>query len=129
MNLSGSGKIAGVIGWPVVQSLSPRLHGYWLAELGIDGALVPLAVRSEDFSTVIRALALAGFRGVSVTIPHKEAAFALCHTCDWAARAAGAVNLLVFQADGRIEGRNSDAAGSFAYRCVQPFDQEGLRGS
>ena len=111
MSLSGAAKLAGVIGWPVTQSLSPRLHGFWLAELGINGALVPLSVRPEDFSTVVRALILAGFKGASITIPHKEAAFALSHDCDLAARAAGAVNLLIFHDDGRIEGRNSDAAG------------------
>ncbi len=43
--------------------------------------------------------------------PTKEAAFALAHTLDAAAQAAGAVNLLVFAADGRIDGRNTDAAG------------------
>jgi len=80
-------------------------------EHGIDGAYVPLAVRREDFSTVVRGLQKAGFSGVNVTVPHKEAAFALCHACDSAAQAAGAVNLLVFQGDDRIEGRNTDAPG------------------
>jgi len=111
MSLSGAAKLAGIIGWPVSQAFSPRLHGFWLAELGIDGALVPLPVRPEDFSVVIRGLMKAGFRGVSVTIPHKEAAFAICHDTDLAARAAGAVNLLIFRENGRIEGRNTDATG------------------
>jgi shikimate dehydrogenase len=111
MSLSGAGKLAGIIGWPVAQAFSPRLHGYWLAELGVDGALVPLPVRPEDFSLVLRGLMKAGFRGCSVTIPHKEAAYAVCHTVDLPARAAGAVNLLIFHEDGRIEGRNTDATG------------------
>jgi shikimate dehydrogenase len=111
MNLTGAARLAGIIGWPVAQSLSPRLHGYWLNELAIDGAYVPLAVRPEDFSTVVVGIRKAGFAGVNVTVPHKESAFALCHDCDSAARAAGAVNLLVFHGDGRIEGRNTDAPG------------------
>jgi shikimate dehydrogenase len=111
MSLSGAAKLAGIIGWPVSQAFSPRLHGFWLNEMGIDGALVPLPVRPEDFSIVIRALMKAGFKGVSVTIPHKEAAFAICHEADLAARAAGAVNLLIFHEDGRIGGRNTDASG------------------
>jgi shikimate dehydrogenase len=112
MSLTGAARIAGIMGWPVAQAFSPRLHGFWLAELGIDGALVPLPVRPEDFSTVVvRGLMNAGFQGVSVTIPHKEAAFALAHDHDLAARAAGAVNLLVFHDSGRIEGRNTDATG------------------
>jgi len=111
MNLTGAARLAGIIGWPVAQSLSPRLHGYWLDELAIDGAYVPLAVRPEDFSTVVVGIQKAGFAGVNVTVPHKEAAFALCHDCDSAARAAGAANLLIFHGDGRIEGRNTDAPG------------------
>ncbi|HEY4941082.1 MAG TPA: shikimate dehydrogenase [Rhizomicrobium sp.] len=111
MSLTGAARIAGIMGWPVAQAFSPRLHGFWLEEMGIDGALVPLAVRPEDFSSVVRGLMKAGFKGSSVTIPHKEAAFAICHDCDLAARAAGAVNLLIFHDDGRIEGRNTDATG------------------
>ena len=79
--------------------------------MGIDGALVPLPVKPEDFSNVIRALMKVGFKGVSVTIPHKQAAFAICHESDLAARASGAANLLIFHDNGRIEGRNTDASG------------------
>jgi shikimate dehydrogenase len=111
MKLTGAAKIAGIMGWPVAQSLSPLMHFYWLDQLAIDGAFVPLAVRPEDFSTVLRGLRLAGFRGVSVTTPHKEAAFAVADSCDAAALAAGAVNQLVFKADGQMEGLNTDAAG------------------
>lgn len=103
--------LAGVIGWPVGHSLSPRLHGHWLREYGIDGAYVKLPVRREDFARVIDGLRRAGFAGVNVTIPHKEAAFALAHSHDAAAQAAGAANLLIFADDGRIEARNTDAVG------------------
>ena len=103
--------LAGIIGWPVSQSLSPCLHGYWLNELGVDAAYIPLPVRPEDFSTVVSALMKSGFKGVNVTLPHKEAAFAIAHECDQAARICAAANLLIFHGNGRIEGRNSDAAG------------------
>ncbi|MEJ0027774.1 MAG: shikimate dehydrogenase [Rhizomicrobium sp.] len=111
MTITGAGRVAGIMGWPVAQAFSPRLHGFWLREMDIDGALVPLAVKPEDFSLAVRGIMAAGFRGASVTIPHKEAAFALCHDCDLAAKAAGAVNLLIFHEGGRIEGRNTDATG------------------
>jgi shikimate dehydrogenase len=111
MSLTGAGRIAGIIGWPVAQALSPLLHGFWLAEHGIDGALVPLPVKPENFAVVVMALMKAGFRGASVTIPHKEAAFALAHDNDFAARSAGATNLMIFHDNGRIEGRNTDATG------------------
>jgi shikimate dehydrogenase len=110
MTLSGKAKLAGIIGWPVNHSLSPVLHGYWLAEYGIDGAMIPLAARVEDFAVVIDGVRRAGFRGVNVTVPHKEAAFAIAHRADQAARSAGAANLLIFH-DREIEARNSDSIG------------------
>jgi shikimate dehydrogenase len=125
MNLSGKAKVAGVIGWPVSHSLSPRLHGFWLREHQVDGAYVPLAVRREDFAVAISGLRASGFAGVNVTVPHKEAAFALAHDNDEAARAGGAVNLLLFRGD-RIVGRNTDIEGlraslaeSLGANCVE----------
>lgn len=120
-------RLAGVIGWPVGHSLSPRLHGFWLRQYGIGGAYVPLPVRREDFSRVIEGLTRAGFAGLNVTIPHKEAAFALAHDLDAAAKLAGAVNLLVFREDGRIEGRNTDAAG-LAASLSDGLGAAGLKG-
>jgi shikimate dehydrogenase len=110
MTLTGKAKLAGIIGWPVAHSLSPVLHGHWLAEYGIDGAMVPLAAKVEDFAAVIDGIRRAGFKGVNVTVPHKEAAFAVAHRLNTAAQSAGAANLLVFD-DGGIEGRNTDSLG------------------
>jgi shikimate dehydrogenase len=74
---------------------------------------VPLAVRPGDFEAVVRGLAAAGFAGVNVTLPHKEAAFALAHEHDEAAMRCRAVNTLVFS-DGRILGKNTDGYGFVA---------------
>ncbi|HEY9537097.1 MAG TPA: shikimate dehydrogenase, partial [Kiloniellaceae bacterium] len=106
--LSGKARVAGLIGWPVAHSRSPRLHGYWIAEHGIDGAYVPLAVPPDHLEAAVRGLAAAGFAGVNVTIPHKEAVLALCDRVDAGARRIGAVNLLVFGDDG-IAGSNTDS--------------------
>jgi len=110
MSLTGKAKLAGVIGWPVSHSLSPVLHGHWLEQYGIDGAMIPLAARVEDFAAVIDGARRAGLKGVNVTVPHKESAFAIAHKVDAAAKSAGAANLLIFQ-DGKIEGRNTDSLG------------------
>ena len=44
MTITGKARVAGVMGWPIGHSLSPRLHGYWLERYGIDGAYLPLGV-------------------------------------------------------------------------------------
>ena len=111
MTLSGKAKLAGVIGWPVSHSRSPRLHGFWLDQLSIDGAYVPLAVHPDDLSDVIKALPKMGFAGVNLTVPHKEAVLPLLDIIDPAAKRIGAVNTLVFDDQGHIHGRNTDAFG------------------
>ena len=111
MIISGKAKLAGVIGWPVGHSRSPRLHGYWLEKNGIDGAYVPLAVLPERLEDAIRALPALGFRGANVTVPHKEAALGLMDRVDPVARRVGAVNTIIVGEDGRLEGRNTDAYG------------------
>ena len=111
MTITGRAKLAGVMGWPVGHSLSPVLHGHWLDGLGIDGAYVPLAVAPENFAEVLKALAKMGFRGVNVTVPHKEAALAAVDDADALARRIGAVNTIVVGADGRLTGTNTDGFG------------------
>lgn len=108
--MSGSAMLAGVAGWPIAHSLSPALHGYWIVEHKLDAAYLPLAIKAEDFAEAFRALPKVGFRGLNVTLPHKEAAFALVDTHDDAARLTGAVNTVVFES-GRADGRNTDAYG------------------
>jgi shikimate dehydrogenase len=111
--ITGHARLAGVIGWPVSHSRSPLLHNFWLRRHGIDGAYVPLPVRPEDFAAVVHGLRAACFAGVNVTIPHKEAALAVCDTLEDSAGRAGAVNTLIFSADG-ILGANTDGYGFIA---------------
>jgi len=111
MIVSGKAKVAGVMGWPVGHSRSPRLHGFWLDRYGVDGAYVPLSVPPERAAEAIRALPALGFRGCNVTVPHKEVAAATVDRLDDSARRAGAVNTVVVLEDGTLEGRNTDGFG------------------
>ncbi len=110
MSHSGKTLTAGVIGWPISHSRSPRLHGYWLDHYGIDGAYLPLPVHPENFDIAVKGLAAAGFCGANVTVPHKEAALRICDRVDPFAAKIGAVNTLVFTEDG-VSGSNTDAFG------------------
>ena len=111
--LSGNARVAGIAGWPVTYSRSPRLHGFWLRRHGIDGAYIPLPIRPGEFAVAMRGLLASGLAGANVTIPHKLAAFDICDAVDETARRAGAVNTLVFQ-EGRITGSNTDGYGFVA---------------
>ena len=109
--LSGRTRLAGIMGWPVAHSLSPRLHGFWLNEYGIDGAYVPLPVRPERLSAALEALPDLGFSGCNLTVPHKEAALAVLDEVDPQARRIGAVNTVRVRADGSLHGWNTDVEG------------------
>lgn len=111
MPITGAARLAGIMGWPVAHSRSPALHGFWLAEHGIDGAYVPLAVRPEHLAQALRALPALGFRGCNLTIPHKQAALAVMDRVDPFARRIGAMNTVVVAADGSLEGSNTDVFG------------------
>lgn len=108
---SGKTLLAGVIGWPVAHSRSPRLHGYWLQTHGIDGAYLPLAVAPERLDDALRGLIGLGFRGANVTVPHKQAVMARCDRVTDTARRIGAVNTLIVGGDGTLSGDNTDAYG------------------
>jgi shikimate dehydrogenase len=106
--------LAGVIGWPIGHSRSPRLHGHWLARYRIEGYYIPIALPPEGFTQGLASLPALGFRGVNVTIPHKEAALALATEATERAQDIGAANTLTFGADGAIHADNTDAYGFIA---------------
>lgn len=108
--IDGHTKLAGVMGWPVEHSRSPLMHNHWCRVNGVNGAYVPLPTHP---TALIRpcGLAAAGFQGVNVTIPHKEAAMLACDELTPTAKRAGAVNTICFVA-GRIIGDCTDGTGS-----------------
>lgn len=104
-----------VVGHPIAHSRSPLIHGHWLAEHGIEGTYERIEVAPDAFADFFRALPGSGFAGGNVTIPHKEAAFALADTLTPRAEKIGAVNTLVVGPDRRILGDNTDAPGFCAH--------------
>jgi shikimate dehydrogenase len=87
------------------------MHNAAFEALGLDGwTYTRLPLRPEVFADAVRALPASGYRGINVTIPHKEAAVALADSATDAAIAIGAANTLSFEG-GSIEAANTDAQG------------------
>ena len=103
IDVSGTTRLVGIIGWPVEHSLSPRMHNAAFAALGLDWAYVPLPTPPEKLAEAVRGLAALGFVGANVTAPHKLAVAELCETD------APSVNTLVVR-DGVVEAWTTDAA-------------------
>jgi shikimate dehydrogenase len=124
--VSGSTKLAGVIGWPVEQSLSPAMHNAAYAALELDWVYVPLPVRDErDLVRVLSAAKVLPVVGLNVTMPYKQAMVALCDEVSALALLAGAVNT-VHCVDGRLIGYNTDGRGLVeALESEVAFDPSG----
>ena len=103
--------LAGVIGYPIAHSKSPKIHGHWLKTLGIQGAYIPMEVEPVNLKDVILTLPKMGFVGANVTLPHKEAIMEIADFVTDRAALIGAVNTLIFRADGKIQGDNTDGYG------------------
>lgn len=105
--------LAGVMGDPIEQSLSPLIHRFWLKQSGAEYGrdYVALHVRGDDLEVALRGLGKYGIVGVNLTAPHKEAAMPLMLRLTDEAKAIGAVNIVRFGQDQRLRGDNSDAIG------------------
>jgi shikimate dehydrogenase len=102
--------LAGVIGDPVAHSLSPPARPLAVA-IRLPGHYIPMRVAQSDLVEVLRALPLMGFKGVNVTIPHKEHVLSFADSVTDRAALIGAANTLTFTAQGRIQADNTDGIG------------------
>ena len=117
--ITGRTMVAGVVGQPVAQSLSPILHNAWLAAAGIDGIYVSFAPQIDGFARFAEGLRGGAIRGVNVTAPFKEAALKAATRATERAEQAGAANVLLFEPDGRILADNTDGLGLLGAFAVQ----------
>ena len=102
-----------VFGNPIAHSKSPEIHTAYAAQTGqalsYEKRLAPL----DGFAAAVQAFIAEGGKGANVTVPFKLEAVALAQSLTIRARAAGAVNTLVFTPEG-IVGDNTDGAGLVA---------------
>ncbi len=101
---------AAVIGWPVSQSRSPLIHGYWLKQYGIDGEYGRVAVEPERIESFLGDFAASGLSGCNVTIPFKEIAARIAKYREPVVERIGAANTLWLR-DGELCADNTDGIG------------------
>ena len=113
--------VYGVIADPVGHSLSPLIHNAAFAQAKLDKVYVPFRVLREDLGRFIDDATRLDIRGLSVTIPHKEAVVSKLTQADGAVRGIGAANTVVFEGDQRL-GYNTD------YRAAIESLEESMSG-
>jgi shikimate dehydrogenase len=100
----------GLVGHPVEHSRSPLIHTVFARQTKQDLSYELIDCEPKGFETAVRGFGAAGGKGLNVTVPHKEAAFALCDEKSDAALAAGAVNTISIDG-GKLRGDNTDGTG------------------
>jgi 3-dehydroquinate dehydratase/shikimate dehydrogenase len=109
--ITPNGSVYGVVGLPVLHSLSPAMHNAGFAHAGLDAVYLPLQARSvEDFVAFARRHRI---QGASITAPFKIDLMAAMDSIDPLARRVGAVNTLIVR-EGAWHGANTDLEGLLA---------------
>jgi 3-dehydroquinate dehydratase / shikimate dehydrogenase len=102
-------EVYGVIGNPILHSLSPLMHNTGYVARKRDAVYLPFLV--TDLKDFLRAIPEFGVRGFSVTIPHKQTIIKYLSECEPLAADIGAVNTVVVRRNGSLYGCNTDYVG------------------
>jgi shikimate dehydrogenase len=124
--ISGSTRLAGVIGNPVRHSMSPAIHNAAYEATGLDWAYVALPVREDRVEAALLGAVALGLEGVSVTMPHKAAAAQFCDELTPTAARLGVVNS-IRNVDGTLVGNNTDGTGFLRALLADGWSAHGRR--
>ncbi len=120
MQIDGKTRLYGIMGKPVTHSLSPSMHNTAFDHIGLNCVYVAFEV--EEVAQALDGFRAIGVRGVSVTIPHKQAVIEHLDAIDPVAEKIGAVNTLVIN-DRHIQGANTDWIGAMqALKTITELD-------
>jgi 3-dehydroquinate dehydratase/shikimate dehydrogenase len=115
-HLDAATRIYGVVGDPVVQSLSPIMLNTAFRRENVNAVYVALPTKAlDDLVACIRDIPLSG---ISVTMPYKQEIVGYLDNTDTLTQRTGACNTVVRSQDGRLFGFNTDVAG-----IVAPLEQ------
>jgi shikimate dehydrogenase len=108
VNISGKTKIAGILGNPVVHSLSPKIHNHLFQKLGIDAVYVPFQIENEsDVESFVKTFRAANFLGCNITIPYNSSVLPFVDKTEDVSKIAKAANTL-FWKDGELWADTTD---------------------
>ena len=122
--------LVGLIGTNIQKSLAPALHEDAFAAAGVAGHYHLMDVstlQGRRLEDLLAAARTAGFAGVNITHPFKEAVIPLLDAVSTEATEIGAVNTVVFDKSGRTTGHNTDCSG-FRQAFIETFGADAVRG-
>lgn len=111
--------LGAVVGSPISHSLSPAIYRAAFASQSLAGSYEALEADASNIADVLSQLRQRGVRGLSVTMPLKEAIIPFLDVIDEDARLLNAVNCVDFN-NGVATGHNTDGDG-----CCDALEQQG----
>ena len=108
--ISSKTQIFAVVGYPIDHSLSPLMHNASMKSLNFDGIYLALNINPDDVVETLPVMKKIGFKGINLTIPHKEIVYSHLETLDESAKLFKSVNTILFE-DDEIKGFNTDGYG------------------
>jgi len=110
--ISGRTTLIAHIGYPTEAFKAPLIYNPWFDAHGVDAVVVPMGVKAEDYSIMLRSLfKLTNIRGALITMPHKVTTVALLDECSTAVEIAGSCNAILKRDDGTLVGDMFDGVG------------------
>ncbi|MBJ7536327.1 shikimate dehydrogenase [Marinomonas transparens] len=100
-----------VVGNPIAHSKSPSIHGYFAEQTKQSLTYTTLLGDDIAFEAQVRDFFAKDGKGLNVTVPFKERAYAMCDVLSKRAKQAGAVNTLLMGKNGELFGDNTDGIG------------------
>ncbi len=109
-SISGKTQIFGLIGKPVVQSMSPAMHNAAFKALKLDNCYLCFLVEKHQVKKAIEGIKALNLKGINVTTPYKQKVIPYLDEIDPIAKKIGAVNTIVNE-NGKLKGYNTDWLG------------------
>ena len=103
--------MTGVMGYPIEHSRSPIIHNHWIKQYKLSGTYGLFPVNPKNLEKAIQGISALGLAGCNVTIPHKVEATRYMDWLDPFAKKVGAINTIVVQPSGEMQGFNHDGYG------------------
>jgi shikimate dehydrogenase len=110
--INGKTTLIAHLGYPTDGFKAPLVYNPWFEKKGIDAAVIPMGVKTEDFPAALKSIfKFTNIRGALVTMPHKVTTVGLMDEVTPTALIAGACNAILLRSDGTLLGDQFDGAG------------------
>ena len=109
--ITGKTNLVGLLGQPVNHSLSPIMHNAAYEEMGLDWCYLAMPCESKNLEKVTKSLRCLDFKGLNITIPHKQEVLKACNKLTEVANDIQAVNTLIPEKNHQWIGANTDVEG------------------